>query len=297
MVRLDADVGADQRLLELVPGLGVDAAPGADRGEVARERRAGLAQPVAEPGPDRAPRPAGHGLVDGGGQFLVDLGDFRLRPRASSSATWRATSSLTSGRHARGAGRRARGGWRRGGCGCAPGRTSVPTRTPSTATRMKTTMIDMRARAYSAAPPGRLSGRAPDGSDRTLAGRGCGRWEGWSRVGLGGLLREEDRPEATSTGRVGLPEDRWPGSGSVAGVAAEGHVDRDGLAVALHLEGDRCRRGCSVPTLPRNSSAVVIGGAVDRGDDVADLEAGLLGRAARLDLGDEGAGWPRWGRP
>ena len=34
--RLDADVGPDQRLLELVPGLVVDPAPGPDRAEVAR---------------------------------------------------------------------------------------------------------------------------------------------------------------------------------------------------------------------------------------------------------------------
>ena len=47
-----ADVGEDQRLLELVPGVVVDAAAAAQRPEGARERGAGLAEAVAEPGLD-----------------------------------------------------------------------------------------------------------------------------------------------------------------------------------------------------------------------------------------------------
>jgi len=46
------DVGEDQRLLEVVPGLVVDPAPAGDARERARERGTGLAEPVAQPGLD-----------------------------------------------------------------------------------------------------------------------------------------------------------------------------------------------------------------------------------------------------
>ncbi len=75
--RLDADVGADQRLLELVPGLLVDLLAGQDRADVAAEQGAGLAEPVAEPGLDRHLGSLDgwwrQRFLDGGGQGLVDL--------------------------------------------------------------------------------------------------------------------------------------------------------------------------------------------------------------------------------
>ena len=48
--RADADVGADQGLLEVVPGLLVDRRAGQDRAHVARHRAAGPTQPLAERG-------------------------------------------------------------------------------------------------------------------------------------------------------------------------------------------------------------------------------------------------------
>src|SRR5690606_7582309 len=84
-----AHVRPDQCLLELIPGLLVDLA-GADRAQVAAEGPPGLGQPVAEGGPRRSdrllddlrgplqgggagPHLAGQGLLDLGGELLVDL--------------------------------------------------------------------------------------------------------------------------------------------------------------------------------------------------------------------------------
>ena len=63
------DVGEQQRLLELVPGLVVDRAAAAHRGERPHERGAGLAQPVAEAG-----RLDDLDLVDDLGLGVLDLG-------------------------------------------------------------------------------------------------------------------------------------------------------------------------------------------------------------------------------
>ena len=80
VVAVDADVGEDQRLLEVVPGLAVDLLAGQDRAHVAGQRAAGLAQPVAEPWPDR------RGGLDRGlcrrlDRGLGDLGGRRLDRR------------------------------------------------------------------------------------------------------------------------------------------------------------------------------------------------------------------------
>ena len=99
--RADADVGADQRLLEVVPGLLVDPAAGPDRGQVAGEEGPGLAQPVPEPGLDRRRR----------------LGDLGLGLELGSAAA-----STRAGGLARSVGRRLGGELGRRRSGAAPGR-------------------------------------------------------------------------------------------------------------------------------------------------------------------------------
>ena len=46
----DADVGQDEGLFQLVPGLLVELAPAPQPGQLAGQQRPGLAQPVPEPG-------------------------------------------------------------------------------------------------------------------------------------------------------------------------------------------------------------------------------------------------------
>ena len=207
--RLDADIGADQRLLELVPGLVVDPAPG---------DRSSRRSPRASTGPCPGGRGTGagdgrrlggrHGLVDRGGQL-------RRRPRSASVGRLDVRARPRGGRRPRldlgvgtpaAPGRRLQQGRRRGDSGCARGRASVPTMTPSTATRMIDD-DDMRARAYRAASDARRTDAArwtPGATRARAAGRRARAWTRlrphprwarmrlartrWPRVGLGGLL-------------------------------------------------------------------------------------------------------------